>query len=1522
MKLLVMTSRTVSVLPLPREEREALPLLTAAEQGTSQPATVRPRGDGWELVAAPGYRFVELDRQLRVREESALPLRPGTPLSLQGEGRELVRLLAEEDSPQEGVFLRWKLPREGCLRVGGGPDCQIRHPSFEGLGAVLELRCGAGLTAVNLHTAPWNLYLNGRCVNSAALKLGDRLFCAGLRILAGADFLALEGPERGVQCALERWDGPPRRPAPEAAGHDVEFTPSPSEPLLEQAAEIRVQPPPAPEAEPEQSGAFLSILPSLMMSAAMLGSCLFALAGAGGNVVTMASSLIMVACMGISCVIPVFTRRQAARARQLRRLAAEADYRDYLKALEQRIRTECEIERSNLLRRNPPLEGEKASLALPGGGSVTVESCAGRSRMNGWKGLWERKPADADFLQVAVGSGDLPAACRILKPDPPEIGAVPPLFEEMEACLRKTPVLQNVPVTLDLRAHRVVGLVGRDRRALCRTAVGLLVELTALHSSEDLRIVVIHGEEEREVWSFARWMPHIWQPDGESRLLANDIGEIKALSQQLEQLLTARKAAGEKAPGPWYVVLDADEALGSRAQVLRRLAAEEGEGAGMTLVQLRGGVRQLARSCTAILNTDDRSLEVRRGSTAQRMSLRSTVQFGGDAEALFRNMCHIRPGQPQQALALPRDLSFLDMLQAGSVAQLNIARRWKESDPVHSLRAMIGRDRDGLPIWLDIHEKAHGPHGLVAGMTGSGKSEFLISYVLAMAASYRPDEVAFVLIDFKGGGMADVFRGLPHLVGAITNLDGGELRRSFLAIESELERRQKLFQQAARELGVGSLDIYSYQDNYRQGRVRRPLPHLVLISDEFAELKMQQGGFMDQLIRIARIGRSLGVHLILATQKPDGVVNDQILSNIRFKVCLKVQSRSDSQSMIGVPDAAGLPCAGRFYYQVGFNELFELGQSGWSGAPYREKPRYEPPRDLAVELLSEQGVRLASAAPRPAGADSGLVQAAAVLRAIGAAARAAGLEPQPLWQEPLPAVRRRTAAAEQGGRAPRVGSYDDLYTRSHPPLTVPLEQRGSALVCGAAGSGKSAFVERLLMSCMELYSPREMRFWLADAESGSLQAFRGGSHTAWLSLPGETGAYQEMLERLLEELEERRRRLQPWGGERERLLAAGQEMPLLLAVIHDLSGFLSGDNGRLLLEQLRELGRTGPKYGVVLLVTATDSRSVHYSLRPLLSQVFVLRLTGEEEYDELLGRTGGMRPADGLGRGLVRVDAPGREKGYAICEFQVDVPFAGEDNPYEALCAYVQARGGSAGEKGAPLPERPGLELFRQTPSDRHGLCVALTRKGEPVLWDFFREPILTASLPGEPALIRGLTLLLRRGCGELLVLDGTGGLPPVEGCRMAAGAQEMEQALNGFWDRLAAAVERDNAHYQATGRDLEEPGLGLVLVDADAVARQLSAAARRDLNEILRYRNDHLLLVRAVLCSYDEGAASRLAALNEAGRPAAAGLALEAPQRYRQSLFACQQLGSGSPGGGLVRDGEFTPCLFAWAHEGGAERG
>lgn len=304
----------------------------------------------------------------------------------------------------------------------------------------------------------------------------------------------------------------------------------------------------------------------------------------------------------------------------------------------------------------------------------------------------------------------------------------------------------------------------------------------------------------------------------------------------------------------------------------------------------------------------------------------------------------------------PKQLGFLAMYHASSMKQLQAEKRWYRSVYEPSLQANLGVREDGEMLCLDLHERAHGPHGIVAGMTGSGKSELLITLLLSLAVNYHPYVCSFILIDYKGGGMAKALAHLPHLAGVITNLDGAMIERSLTSLHVEVIRRQQLFAQVMESGGYPSMDIDVYQRLYHEHKVTEIVPHLVIAADEFAELKQQEPQFMEQLIRIARIGRSLGIHLILATQKPSGIVDDQIWSNARFHICLKVAEQNDSMDMLKRKEGAQIKAVGRFYLQVGYDEVFVEGQSAYAKLPY-DPDQLGLGRSLIKELANDGSIQ-------------------------------------------------------------------------------------------------------------------------------------------------------------------------------------------------------------------------------------------------------------------------------------------------------------------------------------------------------------------------------------------------------------------------------------------------------------------------------------------------------------------------------------------------------------------------------------
>ena len=361
------------------------------------------------------------------------------------------------------------------------------------------------------------------------------------------------------------------------------------------------------------------------------------------------------------------------------------------------------------------------------------------------------------------------------------------------------------------------------------------------------------------------------------------------------------------------------------------------------------------------------------------------------------------------------------------------------------------------------------------------------------------------------------------------------------------------------------MDIYKYQKLYRNGVMDTPVPHLFIISDEFAELKDQQPEFMSQLISTARIGRSLGVHLILATQKPSGVVNEQIWANSRFKVCLKVQDRADSMDMLKRPEAAELLETGRFYLQVGYNELFEMGQSAWCGAPYVPENSVERQNDESVMLIDRQGTVLEEAKPQKkstSGSDQNKKQIVEIARYIAQIAKEEHMSAKPLWLPEIPAVITVEYLEEKYGYQadsylnPAVGELDDPFNQSQRLLTVPLTEKGNVLCYGAAGSGKENFLTTMLYSLYRHHSSRELNVYILDFGAETLQMFADAPQTGDFVVSGEEEKIQNLFRYLNQELKRRKKLFSEAGGDYLSYTRQGKEkVPNLLVLINDYTGF-------------------------------------------------------------------------------------------------------------------------------------------------------------------------------------------------------------------------------------------------------------------------------------------------------------------------------------------------------------------------------
>lgn len=431
-------------------------------------------------------------------------------------------------------------------------------------------------------------------------------------------------------------------------------------------------------------------------------------------------------------------------------------------------------------------------------------------------------------------------------------------------------------------------------------------------------------------------------------------------------------------------------------------------------------------------------------------------------DVFSRQLSNFKVRENASNAAIPDMLTFLDMYKTSRVEDLDMYHKWLENRTYESMRSLIGQKAGEQPVYLDIHEKYHGHHGLVAGTTGSGKSETLQTYILSLVLNYHPHEVAFILIDYKGGGMAQSFIGLPHLAGVITNLGGNQTTRALLSINAEIKRRQRTFN----EYKIKHIDAYI--ELYRNGEAEEPMPHLLIIADEFAELKKEQPDFVRALVSAARVGRSLGINLILATQKPSGVVDDEIWSNTRFRICLRVADKQDSNEMLKRTDAAYITGTGRGFLQVGNDEIFDEFQSGWSGAPYTPEVPFNDDSKAKAVIIGLTGKPEAVKKKKKKKGDNvkKFTQLDAMVQYAANLAEENHIKPlRQIWLPPLPGLfyldDLELTWDEKQIKLP-VGLADDPQNQRQFPVYLDFIRDGHLLICGSAGSGKTSLVQTIL----------------------------------------------------------------------------------------------------------------------------------------------------------------------------------------------------------------------------------------------------------------------------------------------------------------------------------------------------------------------------------------------------------------------------------------------------------------------------
>ena len=955
------------------------------------------------------------------------------------------------------------------------------------------------------------------------------------------------------------------------------------------------------------------------------------------------ASLIMCACTLIAMIIfPLVQKLYTRKQKEKREIKRREMYKKYIDSKREELVKELNYQKSVI---------SENHLDIKNVGDVIL---------NESRTLWERKLSHNDFLELRLGIGNRAPELEIKYASEHFTIEEDDLKDLIGELVTESKEIEDVPITLNFKDNNKVAIVG-EKNIVNRFFDNLMLQVMAYHGYDMLRIVILTSGDNKDYWDKYKSIPHLWNNEKSVRYFVSNKDDINKITSLLMEEYNYRKELVETGNiksqfRPYYLVITDDVNCVKNNLFISEILKSD-INLGYSIIMSDEKINSIPNECNMFINITEESS----GIFTNQITEDSQTTFKADfvdfnLTDYITKISNILIAVNDGNFILPKEFGFLEMFDVGNVSQLNIINRWKNNNIINSLETPVGIDEQGELFKLDLHEKAHGPHGLIAGMTGSGKSEWIITYILSLAVNYSPEEVQFVLIEYNGGGLALTFDNketgikLPHVVGTLTNLDVAEIKRSLASINSELNKRQNMFKEAREKLNESSMDIYKYQELYREGKLSEPMSHLFIISDEFAELKSQQPDFMDELITTARIGRSLGVHLILATQKPSGVVDDQIWSNSKFRVCLKVQDKNDSNDMLKRPEAAMLKDTGRFYLQVGYNEFFALGQSAYAGLPYYESDKKVTVVDSAVDFIDEIGtvIKKGSLDKQNTHFVYKGEELPNVLNYIIETAKTQQLNIKPLWLGSIPDViyvdklkQKYNYKKENYILEPVIGEYDEPHNQKQELLTIPLTQEGNCLLYGASGSGKELFLTTMLYSLITTYTPQELGIYILDFGTGVLNNFKESSHVGDIVSSGDNEKIENLFKYIKKEINFRRKAFLEFNGNYQDFLSKSEKkMPNILVVINAYEVF-------------SEITRECNKYGIYFVLSANSYSGVKTRLLQTFKTKYALQLNNEFEYMSIFGNTNKILPTKHYGRGLLKKDV--------VLEFQTAYAFEKEN---------------------------------------------------------------------------------------------------------------------------------------------------------------------------------------------------------------------------------------------------------------------
>jgi len=840
------------------------------------------------------------------------------------------------------------------------------------------------------------------------------------------------------------------------------------------------------------------------------------------------------------------------------------------------------------------------------------------------KRLWERRRTDPDYLLLRVGTADLPSQVQLTDPS------------QDEHRRRRYWLIPDAPVTIPISERPVAGVAGH---ADLPRAVGrwLAAQIAVLHSPEDVQLTILTDAAGQDGWDWVRWLPHCRPAEGQdcAVLIGTDAETVTARIAELQAIITARLSVSRDHSGTVrfrhdiVVIFDGSRTLRSLPGAITIL--RDGPAVGVYSICLDAEERMLPAECEAVAASGpDGMLIVQQQNQPAVGRVRPEYVSSAWCAAVARPIAPVRDiSGDEETSMLPDACRLLDLLALEPPSADRIAGYWHGAG--RSTTAVIGASYDG-PFSIDL--RRDGPHALIAGTTGAGKSELLQTLIASLAVANRPDAMNFVLVDYKGGSAFKDAVHLPHVVGMVTDLDAHLTERALTSLSAELTRRERILAAA------GAKDIEDYtvlldrqaRARHHSGSGMEPMPRLVIVIDEFASLARDLPEFVAGLVSIAQRGRSLGIHLILATQRPSGVVSADIRANTNLRIALRVTDATESSDVIDAPDAARIArtTPGRGFVRLGHGSLVPFQAARVGGLRPGARAAVQP---WIMPLGWPDLGRPEPARPGTEQPEEELTDLAVLVGQARQAASQLGFPPQRSpWLPPLPSsvLLDELASGRGGGDADLPFGIIDLPgVQRQEPAVLSLSGSGHLMAAGAPRSGRSQLLRTIAATIAVHASAADVHLYGIDCGNGALQPIAGLPHCGAVVTRTQDERLTRLLRRLAAELDNRQDELAEWGytsiTEQRAAVTTERRLPHIVVLLDRWEGFSAAvgdiDSGELTSVITRILAE-GASAGLHLVMTG-DRSLLAGRIAAMCEDKLVFKLAERDDYG-----LAGLRPRD------------------------------------------------------------------------------------------------------------------------------------------------------------------------------------------------------------------------------------------------------------------------------------------------------